>query len=237
MTNLRRAVRPALRIHGQALSETDVSNAQPLILGFIAAKLRAGDWSVDQVRRLGTRGEIDDAFSGTAMTPWSAELPADLVDYLDVCERGEFYQAIAEAWGVPLDTRKQKNEIKRLVFRLILFGRVRPGNQCWQGFKRRWPSVATVLEELKRYDHATTARASQRIESRLMIEGVVGRLRQSHPGVPLLTIHDSVLVTPEAAEAVREAVLAEFGTIGLKPHVKQESQAQQQTETAARRTA
>ena len=37
-------VRPALRIHGQALTEIDVRSAQPLLLGFIAAKLLTGEW-------------------------------------------------------------------------------------------------------------------------------------------------------------------------------------------------
>ena len=64
VTNLRRAVRPALRIQGQALAEVDVSNAQPLLLGFIVAKLLAGDWSLKQVKRLGSARELRDPFHG-----------------------------------------------------------------------------------------------------------------------------------------------------------------------------
>ena len=66
---------------------------------------------------------------------------------------------------------QEQNEIKRLVFRLILFGRVRPGDRRWRAFKQRWPSVANPLELIKEDDHGTTARACQRIESHIMIEG------------------------------------------------------------------
>ena len=51
VTNLRRTLRPALRLYDQELVEIDVSNAQPMLLGFIVAKLIAGDWSHAQAKR------------------------------------------------------------------------------------------------------------------------------------------------------------------------------------------
>jgi hypothetical protein len=221
LTNLRRAVRPALRIHGQTLVEVDVSNAQPLILGFIVAKLLAGDWSLRQVRILGLARDLRDPFHGMGFTRWSIDLPPDLLEYLDVCGRGEFYQAVADVWGLPCESCKEKNQIKRLVYKLILFGWVRPGKPRWLAFKRRWPSVATALEQIKQGDHGRSARACQRIEARLMIQGVVERFRRDHRDQPIQTIHDSVLVVPGAVELAREAIHAEFAAIGLRPSLKQ----------------
>jgi hypothetical protein len=77
-----------------------------------------------------------------------------------------------------------------------------------------------TLEEIKQNDHGTSARACQRIESRLMIDGVVERFRLQYPDLPILTIHDSVLVVRDAVEIARAAILAEFAGIGLRPSIK-----------------
>ena len=160
VTNLRRVVRPALRIHGQELVEVDVSNAQPLILGFMASKLTVGDWSLEGVKRLGLAGPVCEAFTGLPMERWAGTIPGDLRDYLDICERGAFYQEVADIWELPCQSAKEKNLIKGLVYRLILFGRVRAGSRRWQAFRQRWPSVATMLEEMKQADYATSPRES-----------------------------------------------------------------------------
>jgi hypothetical protein len=231
LTNLRRAVRPALRINDQALVEIDVSNAQPLLLGFLVAKLLAGDWSLSQVKRLGSKGPFVDPFGGMELKRWSNEVPPDLLDYIGVCERGAFYQTVAEVWSTPCESRKQKNEIKRLVFRRLLFGRVAPGRRHWIAFRRRWPSVALMLDEIKRPDHGTSARACQRIESRLMIQGVADRLRRQHPEVQFQTIHDSVLTLRDTIQVVKEVMRAEFGAIGLVPRFKEAASQGRQCET------
>jgi hypothetical protein len=202
------------------LVEIDVASAQPLLLGFIAAKLIAADWILDDVKRLGSADPISEAFSSLPMEPWGATLPADLLDYLDICQDGTFYQTVAETWGLPCQSPSEKNRIKGLAYKRILFGRVRHGNPGWKAFRRRWPSVATALEQIKEDDHGTLARACQRIESRLMIDGVVGHFRRHHPDVPVQSIRDSVLVVPDAVETAREAILARFAGIGLMPTIK-----------------
>jgi hypothetical protein len=104
ITNLKRYVRPALRIHGQPLIETDVSSCQPLLIGFMAAKLLVGDWGLAQVKHLGSEGPIWDGFANLPMERWRADLPQDLLDYIGTCERGLFYQALADAWGLPFES-------------------------------------------------------------------------------------------------------------------------------------
>jgi hypothetical protein len=220
ITNLRRCVRPALRIESQPFVEIDIASCQPLLLGYIVAKVLAGDWTVAQVKRLGVKGPISDVFSDVPMEQSGAGVPRDLLDYVDTCQRAEFYQAMADLWGLPWKTPKQTNELKRLVFKHILFGRVRHGHRRWKAFAKRWPSVARVLAEIKHEDYGASARACQRIESRLMIEGVVGHLQRSHPDVAVQTIHDSVLVVPERETLAKAAVLAEFSRIGLTPAIK-----------------
>ena len=108
-------------------------------------------------------------------------------------------------------------------FKHVLFGRVRQGGSYWEAFRGMWPSVASVLEAIKKDDHGTSARACQRIESRLMIDGVVEHFRRHHPSQPIQTIHDSVLVMPEAVDIARQAILTQFAVIGLVPSIEEKA--------------
>jgi hypothetical protein len=164
--------------------------------------------------------DMDDPFEEMKLTRWSAELPPDLVDYIDTCQRGEFYAELARIWDMQLETPNDRNEVKRAAFKWILFGPVRHGKSRWQAFKLRWPSVATALEEIKRDDHGTSARACQRIEAKLMVEGVVGRLMGHDSNLAVLTIHDSVLVKAHDVERAIKAIRTEFAVLGLEPSIK-----------------
>jgi hypothetical protein len=220
VTNLRKTVRAALLLNGQEVIEVDVGSAQPLLAGYIAAKLIASDWSLAQVQRLGEAKDMEHPFTGMQLTAWSARLPADLIEYIEICQHGEFYAELARLWNLPFETPKDKNRLKRAAFRWILFGPIRHDNGHWKAFRRRWPSVATALETIKRDDHGTSARVCQRIESKLVIEGVVGQMLLHDPTVPILTIHDSLLVRRGDVEQAREAISTAFTQVGLKPTVK-----------------
>jgi hypothetical protein len=154
------------------------------------------------------------------LCPWVGALPDDLINYLDVCQSGHFYQAMADVWGLPYQTHDEKNEVKCRTFKHVLFGRPRPGESCWEAVRDRWPSVASVLEAVKVRDKGRAARACQRIESSLMIGGVVGRFLADHPDIPIQTIHDSVLVPTDTVDLARDTILKVFGSIGLTPGIK-----------------
>ncbi len=257
VVNLRSAVRPALRISGRPLVEVDISNSQPLLIGYIVAKVITNEWTVDEVRALGKKASEDAHFSGyyllnaerqekeapgktntqessreqrekrstnclpiLHLSPLSDELPADLVDYLEVCQHGGFYQALAKAWCLPCEPGKAKNRIKELAFKYVLFGRPRPGNRFWDALRRYWPTVARVIEAIKIEDHGSVARACQRIEASLIVGGVVERFRVKYPDIPIQTIHDSVLVHSESVELAKKIIGQVFGTIGLSPNLK-----------------
>jgi hypothetical protein len=56
----------------------------------------------------------------------------------------------------------------------------------------------------------------------VFIHRVCGRVLEERPGVPLFTIHDSLLTTPEHVGYVRGVIREEFAELGvrvtLKPH-------------------
>lgn len=60
-----------------------------------------------------------------------------------------------------------------------------------------------------------------------MIERVVGRFMQHHPEVPILTVHDSLLVPADVVDIGMTAIRVEFASMGLTPSVKQKQRQQQ----------
>src|SRR5262249_45120482 len=162
------------------------------LIAYLVGKILGGDWSLEGVRRLGAAGPLNGAFDGLELAPWSRRPPEDVIDFQAVCQNGQFYSEMAKAWGIPSITRRERNKVKRRCFKYLLFGPVRHRHPAWLALERRWLDVANVLADLKREDHGTAARACQRLESRLMIDGVVENLRVDNEGLPIITIHDSV---------------------------------------------
>jgi hypothetical protein len=71
---------------------------------------------------------------------------------------------------------------------------------------------------IKENDHTALSIALQRIESTLVLEKICGRIAKENPNIPLLTIHDSILTTPEHVEyvvSIIKSVLEE--NIGIAP--------------------
>jgi hypothetical protein len=244
ITNMSRTLRTALRWNGSALTEVDVANAQPLLIGAMAAGWVTGRTTEEDIHNLGKPGETAGETRGRdrgdgahtlrlpnsrilhnpadCLIPLEARsgLPPDLSDFLVICEAGHFYEELAGEWELDSRDDAQRSRLKRLAFKLILFGPTRPTDPRWLAFRARWPTVAGFLERARAHDYGVPARACQRLESALMIGGVAGRLMAEHPDTPIWTIHDSVLVTPHAAGAVQQTIEDVFAGHGLRPTVK-----------------
>jgi hypothetical protein len=151
-------------------------------------------------------------------------LPPDLRDYLGVCERGEFYEELARVWHARTDDPERRKALKRVAYRVIFFGRIRTEADrtyiLWRAFCDRWPTVGHLILRLKNRDKGVPARACQRLESTIMIQGVCGRLMDSHPATPVLTIHDSILTLPGHAGLVGNTIQEEFQRFGVTPNLK-----------------
>ena len=83
------------------------------------------------------------------------------------------------------------------------------------------PTVWQFIRGYKRqHGYAELAREMQRRESKLMIEGVCGRLMDEHPDCPVVTVHDSILTTPGWVETVSATIKDEFAHLGIHPTLK-----------------
>jgi hypothetical protein len=243
VTNIKREIRAALRYRGETLSEVDVANAQPLILALVCTSLHTSridlGWCMplgfkvpqhsgepgvpadhsEGASRIGERLVVPPGFRFR-----DCPLPDDLADFLRVCEAGAFWAALADVWRLDIDDAAAKERLKTLCFKLALFGSTRGRHsklyRPWRAFHDRWPTVGRMLVEMKEPDRGIPARLSQRIESTIMIRGVCERLMVEHPGVPAITIHDSVMTTAENVAIIRALVGEEFARYGGVPTIR-----------------
>lgn len=62
----------------------------------------------------------------------------------------------------------------------------------------------------------------QHAESSLFIGAVCGRIMREGPSVPILTIHDSLLTTPQYVDYAESVIREEFDKLGVSPRLKEE---------------
>jgi len=208
-------IRPYLRIDGKPLVELDIANSQPLIL---AIALKSPDtWTTYIASGQHIGG------GGAGSSPVEVLLPAipveELRGFTRLCENGELYEFLM-AQG-EFDDRE---EVKRLLFRDVLFGKPCVNGPMTKVFARHWPACLEFLRETKRaYGHKAVAQALQRLESAIIIDGVCGRLVREHPDTHFVTIHDSALAVPDSVAAVRRIMREEFERRGVRASVREKN--------------
>lgn len=233
-TGCPRRIRPAFQIDGQSLVEMDVSSAQPYILGLFikqhlynhrppetnqGSKQESQGRSSSQGQRGFQSGQGGlSIYMSDVFTP-SVQTTTDLLDYLDACESGTFYEEFAEALRMRCGTPAERKRVKRS-WCYMTFGVHRPDSLRWNRYAARWPTPAEFLEKLKASDHCEAARFLQRLESDLMIRGVADHVRLHYPAIPIVTIHDGVLTTEANVEKLRQIILETWGSIHGKPKIK-----------------
>lgn len=195
LTQIPREYRHLIRLRGQPLMGVDVRNSQPLILAAVIRK---------------ERPEMAGA--------------SDVVEYTSLCERGELYDALAVKAGMSPDATKKR-------FFAVFFGRV--PLQSWtlskltKTFRDTFPTAWKIVCELKtrdtptiRANHANLARLMQKMESDIVIQDAAASLLQR--GIPVLTIHDSLLSCPEYIGDLTEALKEAFAKYDLIPTLRRE---------------
>lgn len=183
---------------------------------------------------------------GGLLTPISRHyLPSDLLDWIQLCESGGLYSAIAQLYGLSPEP-SNKGKVKKIFFAVAYGSTPKPAKagssgyrrwQRWQRFEQRWPTLARYLRRMKAWSPALTrarrrgypqeflehwargrpARLSQRVDAWLVIYVASMRLRLEYPGAPIVTCHDSILTTSPYIPMATQAIKDAFGELGLNP--------------------
>ena len=235
VTRLLKALRNRLMIDGKPLVTIDIANSQPLfLLAAIIDDLQANQTLPKaQKEPFGSRNPTPSSLhpytppisaedTGIEPLTTSSQLPEDLNRYRMLCETGRLYEYLMARMGWTDGKAAFKDEE---LFR-CLYGT--NGSKDAEGkhspsrlqpvLEADFPTVWNYIRAWKkRHGYRDLSCQMQREESRLMIEGVCGRLMVEHPDCPLVTIHDSIMTTPDWVETVRATIMAEFGRIGIQP--------------------
>ena len=140
----------------------------------------------------------------------------DVKQYVQLTQKGELYDFLGNKSSL---TRK---EFKQSLFRDVFFGQNYLKNELTVEFERLFPSVMAFIRKIKKGKYARLAWIMQKEESKLIIDGVCGRLMREHPEMPVLTIHDSILTIPRWVEIAKTVIMEEFAGVGLKPTIRTE---------------
>lgn len=225
-TGLKRAVRSQLTVDGQQVSEIDVANCQPLILGLLA--------------RHTPHNPQPNTPPNTQITPYSIcgafLTDQNITNYIELCERGELYEFLqgrcsgqltlrdcipADRWHRYGEDRPLMRKDLKRQFLVMMFADIATTKRMpiFDVVATEWPALADFILDAKRDCYQNLARDCQRLESRLMIDGAVGSLLVAEPSIPILTIHDAILTTATYIPAVKSAIIAEFGRHGMTPKI------------------
>jgi hypothetical protein len=219
ITNLPTELRKCLRIDGHHLVGLDIVNSQPLVLAVLLSQQQKSVLTgVSLKSKLG---------GGEAGMPllcpnhdndiWNQDLSA----FRKACEEGRFYESMA---GYELTDPQVRNTFKQCFFQEVLFGKNKRKTRSLTAFQTSFPTAWKIICDIKRKDHCHLSHNLQRCESKIIF-AICDRLRIEHPHVPLVTIHDSILTTPDHVSTVRTYILDEFATYGFTPSLKEETYA------------
>ena len=147
-------------------------------------------------------------------------LPDDVIEFIDLCERGILYDDLMRRLVIPAQRRKG---FKRLFFAQVFFGKIKTTGRVRELFARDFPTVYKAINDLKRKDYRQLAYLLQAHESKLMIDIICRRILDEMPGTFIATIHDSIMATPDKADEVRAIMVREFERFGLNPLIRLEA--------------
>ena len=147
-------------------------------------------------------------------------LPDDVIEFIDLCEKGVLYDDLMRRLGIPAQRR---TGFKRLFFSQVFFGKIKTTGRVRELFAWDFPTVYKAINDLKRKDYRQLAYLLQAHESKIMIDVICRRILDELPGTFIATIHDSILTTPDKAEVVKMIMVREFQRFGLNPMIRLEA--------------
>lgn len=218
LTVLPSELRSCLTIKGEPLVGLDLSNSQPLLAGIFARQYFRNDMAKcrflnkvfpNAFKNYCIREVEEMARQGTP------SIPEDLKEYIQTCERGEFYRSFTEDGQDP-------RVVKRRFWASVFFGRNEWKTPLRFQFEEKYPSMSLVLKELKKKDYRRAAWVLQNYESTLFIGIICNEIKNERPHTPLLTIHDSLLTTRNNVQYVKERILKTFNRLGVNPILHEE---------------
>lgn len=192
ITNLKKEFRTCLSLEKskEKLVEIDICNSQPLLFNYFLLK------------------EYE-----------NKPIPEDVLEYIELTSTGKLYDKISEEKGF---NPEQRNEFKKSFFKEIFYCDTKM-NQIYDmssWFNVRFPNVYYLVIKLKRNDYKKLAIAMQKLEAKVMIDGVATKYFEQEPDGFILTVHDSIITTESNVDLIYNLIIDEFKLYNLDVTLK-----------------
>lgn len=213
ITNLSRPVRAALTHKGEPLHYVDISCCQPALLGQMVSvssrRFKKGRRQQEGEDRKGIIYDAEKRPSDRWFAPEPRDPSEDLRRYCELTQQGEFYEFLeSDVRGMTRAKIKQRFLTDVIAKRKANKRGHEYPSQLEDRFKEIFPTVYQFIRmtNCDGWEHKNLIRELQRAESNLVIGQVSEGLRQRHPEMFFLTLHDAIYST----EGNMPAIVSEF---------------------------
>jgi hypothetical protein len=234
MTNSPRLLRNYISINGEYLVSIDIKNSQPfMLLGILnpcnfRARRSTGPTSPSSHPWIPT-ADLAASNLPSIIVRFSSEIQSSIEfqEYKKMVTEGTIYDVFINEIQIEqseLDAGFTPRDVVKFRFMLCFYS----PNKTYSGgmktaFRMKFPKIYRLINELKMTHHNTLALLLQRVESILVLDKICGRIIHEKPNVPLFTIHDSILTTPDHVDYVQSVMREVFEQyIGVAPKMSVE---------------
>jgi hypothetical protein len=136
----------------------------------------------------------------------------ELDDYLEWTSKGKWYEKLVEIYNVTRDEAKT-------IWMEIAYSKNSSFKHRKKVFNAKFPFISSIIQNLKRDDHANFSIELQKIESKVFIDMICKILIEE--GIMPYTMHDGLLVPEEHKFRTQEVMLEQLEkVIGVRPKIK-----------------
>ncbi len=149
-------------------------------------------------------------------------LYSDVEQYFRDISGGTFYDNLRDNYNREIGGNHTRGDIKKL-YCMVAYGEVYGINHpathpFYRFFAKQYPTVMKFYNLLKAEDYKNMVYLLQRIEAHVMLNVICKTIAGKKPGVPIYTIHDSIVTTVANVDFVKEVMEQElYRMVGVQP--------------------
>ena len=154
----------------------------------------------------------------------SVKFPSDILQYIDLTQRGKFYDEFMEYLKANGETEvPERSAFKEEFFKRVFFNSVdRTNTYLYEKWLFKWmPHVLDAIYWYKREDYKNLSNLMQKNEATVIIKNICAELLALNPVPYFLTIHDSIICNKKHAKKIKQIMLNNYKTLfDLVPTIK-----------------
>jgi hypothetical protein len=222
VTNMKKELRPYLRINGERLVNIDIKNSQPYLSTIILTN--PGKASI----------LTNNHSFAMLLQSLKVSQKEDVKKYINLVINGQLYEFLMQKFD--LTRSETKIQVLKVLFARNRTPKDETDKRCRAIFRQHFPTVHQIFSKVRGRERGDKfknfkrfAILLQRIEAYLMLEIILKRIDKELPGTIAITIHDSILtgVLTNNVEAVKKIMTDELKKfVGFRPQIKIEDKSE-----------